>query len=67
MGSKVSRLCKDFNLKSSCVSNCCSDGSKNNVNLEKDHEDKIQDKYKHKHKHKHKDKHKHNEADIVVG
>ena len=32
-GNKISKLCKDFKLKSTCISNCCSDGSKNDVNI----------------------------------
>ena len=63
MGSKISKLCKDFSLKSNCVSNCCSNGSKNDVIIEepKHHKNK-------KHKHKHKDdinKNNINENEIV--
>ena len=47
MGSKVSRLCKDFKLKSSCVSNCCSDKASNNIDMKP---------AKHHHKHHHKEK-----------
>jgi hypothetical protein len=32
-GNRISKLCKDFKLKSTCISNCCSDGSKNDVNI----------------------------------
>jgi hypothetical protein len=60
MGSKISKLCKDFKLKSTCVSNCCSNGSKNDVNLD----DINRDKHKH---HKHKHKHKHNDNQEVAG
>lgn len=58
-GASISKLCKDFTLKSTCISNCCSDGSKNDVVIEEPKE-KI---HKHKH-HKHKHKH-HTETDIV--
>jgi hypothetical protein len=47
MGSQVSKLCRDFKLKSTCISNCCSDKAKNEV--------VFNDSPKHhKHKHKHK-------------
>jgi len=59
MGSQVSKLCKDFSLKSTCISNCCSDKSKNDVVIEEQKEKP----HKHKH-HKHKHKH-HTETDIV--
>ena len=61
-GNKISKLCKDFKLKSTCISNCCSDGSKNDVVLN-DISPKTHPHHKHKHHHKHKDKHK--EEDIV--
>lgn len=57
MGSQVSKLCKDFTLKSTCISNCCSDKSKNDVVIE---EPKEKPHKHHKHKHKH-----HTETDIV--
>jgi hypothetical protein len=60
MGSQVSKLCKDFTLKSTCISNCCSDKSKNDVMIEEPKEKP----HKHKH-HKHKHKHHHTETDIV--
>ena len=60
MGSQVSKLCKDFSLKSTCISNCCSDKSKNDVVIEEPKEKP----HKHKH-HKHKHKHHHTETDIV--
>jgi hypothetical protein len=60
MGSQVSKLCKDFSLKSTCISNCCSDKSKNDVMIEEPKEKP----HKHKH-HKHKHKHHHTETDIV--
>ena len=59
MGSQVSKLCKDFTLKSTCISNCCSDKSKNDVVIEEPKE-KPHKHHKHKHKHKH-----HTETDIV--
>lgn len=59
MGSQVSKLCKDFTLKSICISNCCSDKSKNDVVIEEPKE-KPHKHHKHKHKHKH-----HTETDIV--
>lgn len=61
-GNKISKLCKDFKLKSTCISNCCSDGSKNDVVLN-DISPKTHPHHKDKHKHKHKDKHK--EEEIV--
>jgi hypothetical protein len=61
-GNKISKLCKDFKLKSTCISNCCSDGSKNDVVLT-DISPKHHPHHKHKHKDKHKDKHK--EEEIV--
>lgn len=61
MGSKVSRLCKDFSLKSTCISNCCSNGSKNDVVIEEPKEIKHKHKH-HKHKHKH---HKENDDNVV--
>ena len=64
MGSNVSKLCKDFKLKSTCISNCCSDGSKNDVKID----DGSPKNHKHKHKeHKHKHKHKEEKDDEVVG
>ena len=60
MGSQVSKLCRDFTLKSTCISNCCSDKSKNDVVIEEPKEKP----HKHKH-HKHKHKHHHTETDIV--
>lgn len=50
MGSSVSKLCKDFKLKSTCISNCCSNGSKNNVNID----DGSPKHHKHHKHHKHK-------------
>lgn len=61
-GNKISKLCKDFKLKSTCISNCCSNGSKNDVVLN-DISPKHHQHHKDKHKHKHKDKHK--EEEIV--
>jgi hypothetical protein len=52
----VSRLCKDFNIKSSCMSNCCSKNS--------DIESKNDENTHHKH-HKHH-KHKHKKTDVVL-
>lgn len=60
MGSQVSKLCKDFTLKSTCISNCCSDGSKNDVVIEEPKEKPHKHHKHHKHKHKH-----HTETDIV--
>jgi hypothetical protein len=60
MGSQVSKLCKDFTLKSTCISNCCSDKSKNDVIIEEPKEKP----HKHKH-HKHKHKHHHTETEFV--
>ncbi len=59
-GASISKLCKDFSLKSTCISNCCSDKSKNDVMIEEPKEKP----HKHKH-HKHKHKHHHTETDIV--
>lgn len=59
-GASISKLCKDFTLKSTCISNCCSDKSKNDVMIEEPKEKS----HKHKH-HKHKHKHHHTETDIV--
>lgn len=64
MGSKISRLCEDFSLKSTCISNCCSNGSKNDVVIEEPKENIHHKHHKHKHKHKH---HKENETNDVVG
>ena len=61
-GNKISKLCKDFKLKSTCVSNCCSDGSKNDVILD----DIKKDKHKH-HDHTHKHKHKQEDKQEVAG
>jgi hypothetical protein len=47
-------------LKSTCISNCCSDKSKNDVMIEEPKEKT----HKHKH-HKHKHKHHHTETEIV--
>lgn len=63
MGSKISRLCEDFSLKSNCISNCCSNGSKNDVVIEEPKENKHHKHHKH-HKHKHKH-HKENEISVV--
>ena len=59
-GASISKLCKDFSLKSTCISNCCSDGSKNDVVIEEPKE--IKHKHHKHHKHKH---HKENEIDVV--
>jgi hypothetical protein len=60
-GNRISKLCKDFKLKSTCISNCCSNGSKNDVVLN----DISQHHQHHKHKHHHKHKDKHKEEEIV--
>jgi hypothetical protein len=60
-GASISKLCKDFSLKSTCISNCCSNGSKNDVMIEEQKEAPHKH-HKHKHKHKH---HKENEVDVV--
>jgi hypothetical protein len=62
MGSQVSKLCKDFTLKSTCISNCCSDKSKNDVMIEEPKEKPHKHKKKHNH---HIHKHHHTETDIV--
>lgn len=64
MGGQVSKLCKDFklNLKSTCISNCCSDKSKNDVMIEEPKEKPHKHKKKHNH---HIHKHHHTETDIV--
>ena len=60
---EISKLCRDFSLKSTCISNCCSSDSKNDVVIEEQKE--IPHKHKH-HKHKHKHKHhKENDVDVV--
>jgi hypothetical protein len=64
MGGQVSKLCKDFklNLKSTCISNCCSDKSKNDVIIEEPKEKPHKHKKKHNH---HIHKHHHTETEIV--
>ena len=52
MGSKISRVCREFNLRSNCVSNCCSDKGTNDVIITEISKHKL----KHKHKHKKDDK-----------
>lgn len=59
-GASISKLCKDFTLKSTCISNCCSDKSKNDVVIEEPKEKPHKHHKHHKHKHKH-----HTETDIV--
>ena len=64
MGGQVSKLCKDFklNLKSTCISNCCSDKSKNDVIIEEPKDKPHKHKKKHNH---HIHKHHHTETEIV--
>lgn len=47
-GNKISKLCKDFKLKSNCISNCCSNGASQEVVLH----DISPKEHKHKTKHK---------------
>ena len=47
-GNKISKLCKDFKLKSNCISNCCSNGASQDVVLH----DISPKEHKHKTKHK---------------
>jgi hypothetical protein len=51
-GNKISKLCKDFKLKSNCISNCCSNGASQEVVLH----DISPKEHKHKTKHHKKDK-----------
>ena len=47
-GNRISKLCKDFKLKSNCISNCCSNGASQEVVLH----DISPREHKHKTKHK---------------